>query len=412
MASEIGVIADIPQVIVHESHIPLQVEAQPAVLQRPGNFWKGRTLLRYGKHAGITLLHNRVQVLYHFYGFQVFFSTVDIRYPFPVLFAVIQVKHAGHGIHANAVHMIFFHPEQGIGNQVVGNLGPAVIIYQRSPMGVSALPGVFVLIKAGAVKIGKAVGIPGKMGRNPVQNNADSRLVQLVDKPHEILWRAVPGCGRVIADHLISPGAVQRMLHHGHQLHMSIAHILYIRNQPLRNVPVICVYLALLRLYKGTEVQLIDADGHVPVLKLLPFLQKTGILPDKALQICNHGGGFRAQLGRVAVRVCLQIGQPGFQLQLKFIVVPGLCPGNENFKNTGVPKPSHLVNPSVPAVKIPHCADSQGRGRPHREIGSLYAVQLHGMGPQLFIDGIMDSVFELICILFGNQRFISVGLPS
>ena len=95
-------------------------------------------------------------------------SAVNIGNPFPVVFAVVKVKHGSHRVHTNPVRMVLLHPVQRIGNQVIGNLGPAIIVNQRSPVRVRPLPRVRMLVKAGAVKLRKAVGISGKMGRNPV----------------------------------------------------------------------------------------------------------------------------------------------------------------------------------------------------------------------------------------------------
>ena len=44
-----------------------------------------------------------------------------------------------------------------------------------------------------------------------------------VDERHEIVRRAQPGSDRVIAGHLVSPGAVVRMLLHGHEFDVGIA---------------------------------------------------------------------------------------------------------------------------------------------------------------------------------------------
>ncbi len=152
IAPEIRIITNIIQIVVHKAHVPLQVEAQPTLLRRVRDLRKGRTLLRDGKHPGISLLHDGIQVPDHFDGLQVFLSAVQIGDPLSVSLSVIQIEHAGHRVHADPVHMIFFHPEKGVGDQIVGNLRPAVIIDQRSPVGMTSLPGIPVLIETGSVK--------------------------------------------------------------------------------------------------------------------------------------------------------------------------------------------------------------------------------------------------------------------
>ena len=411
VAPEIRVIPDVAQVVVHEAHVPLQVKAQPVLFQAARDPGEGRALLRDGEHPGVALLHHGIEVFDHLYGFQVLISAVHVRHPFPVLFSVVQVEHAGHGVHAYAVRMVLLHPEQGVRDQVVGHLGPSVIVNQCPPVGMEALPGVFVLVEAGSVKIGKAVGIPGKMSGNPVQDHPDACLVQLVDKVHEILGRTVPGGGRVIADDLVAPGLVQRVLHHGHQLHVGIAHLLYVGNQPVCDFPVVCKLFPALSDSEGAEVHLVHADGSLRALEIPPVSQESLVLPLKLRQIRYHGSRIRPQLRRIAVRIRLQVGEAPLQLQLELIIVPRLRTRDKDFKDAGIPQPPHLVDAPVPAVEIPHHADAQGVGRPDRKAGSLHLVPRHGVSAQLFVYRIMDAVLELLRVRHRDDRIVPIGFP-
>ena len=56
-------------------------------------------------------------------------------------------------------------------------------------------------------------------------------LVQRVDEVHEVVRRAEARRRRVVADHLIAPGAGERMLHNGHQFDVRVAHPLDVRHQ-------------------------------------------------------------------------------------------------------------------------------------------------------------------------------------
>lgn len=106
----------------------------------------------------------------------------------------------------------------------------------------------------------------------PVQNHADSRFMQFVDKIHEVLRGTVSCRGRIIPNHLIPPGAVKGMLHHGHQLHMGISHFLHIGNQVCGYFPVICIKAVSPAADKGTKIQFVDADWHFTLLIMLSFL--------------------------------------------------------------------------------------------------------------------------------------------
>lgn len=183
-------------------------------------------------------------MLDHLHGLQILLAAVHVGHPFPVIFAIVQIQHAGHGVHADAVRVKFLHPEQRISYQIVVHLGPSVIVDQCSPVGMEALTGILMLIQACAVKAGQSMGISGKMSRHPVQNHADARLVQFVDKIHKVLGAAVPGSGCIITDDLVPPGSVEGMLHDGHQFHMGITHLLHIGHHLGGNVSVIGVWLA------------------------------------------------------------------------------------------------------------------------------------------------------------------------
>ena len=147
-------------------------------------------------------------MLDHFDSFQILISTVHIRDPFSVLSAVIQIKHAGYRIHTDTVRMIFLHPEQCIGDQIVRYLGTTVIVDQGAPVRMTALSGILMLIKTGAVKCGQTVRIPWEMRRHPVKDHADSRLMQFIHEEHKVLRCTVSGGRGIITNHLIAPGSI------------------------------------------------------------------------------------------------------------------------------------------------------------------------------------------------------------
>ncbi len=96
-----------------------------------------------------------------------------------------------------------------------------------------ALARIGVLVKMRAVELGEAVRVIWEMRGSPVQENSDSRLVKPVHEVHKILRRAVTAGRREITDRLIAPGAVERVLHHRHQLDVRVAHFFYVGNQPV-----------------------------------------------------------------------------------------------------------------------------------------------------------------------------------
>ena len=55
--------------------------------------------------------------------------------------------------------------------------------------------------------------------------------MQAIDEAHEILRRAVPRGRREVAEHLIAPRAVERMLGDADEFDVRVAHVEHIRDQ-------------------------------------------------------------------------------------------------------------------------------------------------------------------------------------
>ena len=205
--------------------------------------------------------------------------------------------------------MELLYPVKRIGNQVVAYLRSAVIIDQRSPMRMRPLSRVLVLIQACPVEPGQSVSISRKMGRNPVQNHADSCFVQLVDKIHKILRCAITCSRRIIADDLIAPGSIQRVLHNRHQLHMGIAHFLHIGNNLRCKLPVVIISAAILWLCKGAQIHFVNAHRLFFGTAIFPCQDPCFIFPGKAIDAANNRCRVRAELLSKRIGICLQVSQ-------------------------------------------------------------------------------------------------------
>ena len=307
MGTEIGVKSNIAQIVIHPSHIPFYVKAKPVILHISRNFRPCGGFLGNHQHTRIPSLHYGIQMFQQFHRFQILMAAVHIGHPLPVALPVIQVKHGSHRIHPDSVRMILLNPIKGIGNQVIGNLRPAVIINQCPPMRMRAFPRILMFIETGSVKVGKPIGIPWEMRRHPVQNDADAGFMHFIHKIFEILVRPVPGSRRIIPNDLISPGAVKRMLHHRHQFDMRVTHLFHIIGYQGGEFPVIQI-TAVLCLLKGTEIQFVNADGPVFSLPFLSACYPLVVFPFYLLAVCrfpDNGGRIRPQLLPERIRICL-----------------------------------------------------------------------------------------------------------
>ena len=81
-----------------------------------------------------------------------------------------------------------------------------------------AQPRVGMLVEMSAVKIAQAVRVVGEVGGHPVEDDAVAMAVQRVDEVGEVVGRAEPRGRCEVADRLITPAPVKRMLGDRHQL--------------------------------------------------------------------------------------------------------------------------------------------------------------------------------------------------
>ena len=82
--------------------------------------------------------------------------------------------------------MVFLQPEQGAGNEEVFHLVAAKVVDQGRPVQVLPQARVLVFIQGRAIEVGEAVGVFGEVGRNPVEDDADTVAVAVIDEPAEV----------------------------------------------------------------------------------------------------------------------------------------------------------------------------------------------------------------------------------
>ena len=258
--AKIGVQLDIVADVVHPAHVPLEVEAQAAVVHRLGHLGPGGGLLRHHEHVGVGGEDGGVQVLEELNGLQILVPAVHVGHPLPRLPVVVQIEHGGHRVHPQAVHVVLLQPEHGRGEQEGAHLGPAEVEHVGAPLLMLPLPGVGVLIGGGAVEIVQAEGVPGEMGGDPVHNHPDARLVELVNEVFQVVRGAEAAGGGEVAGALVAPGGVQGVLGDGEQLHMGEAHLLHVGYQVGGDIPV-AEELPLAGAPPGAQVALVDVHG-------------------------------------------------------------------------------------------------------------------------------------------------------
>ena len=209
-----------------------------------------------------------------FHRLEILMSAINIRNPFALILSIIQIEHRSDCIHTDSIYMVFLSPEQRICNQEIADLRTTIIVDQSAPMRVRTLSRILMLVHTGSVKTCHSVAVTREMSRYPVKNHGDSLLMHVVHKIHEIIRSSVTARRSIISGHLITPGCIKRMLHHRHQLHMGVSHLLYILGKSRSNLTIVVEFrtnylLSVLINPKflanpGTKVQFID--GHRQIL--------------------------------------------------------------------------------------------------------------------------------------------------
>ena len=191
--------------VVHPAHVPLEGEAQTAVLRLACDLRPCGGFLGDHHRVWIILVDSGVEHLEELNGFEVLVSAVDIGHPFAVVAVVVEVEHRCDSVDAQTVDVILVEPEQSVGDEEGTDFVAAKVEYAGAPFLVLALAPVGIFIGRCAVKAVQTVCVLGEVSRNPVHNNADAVLMHDIDELHEVLRLAVTRCGSVVTADLVAP---------------------------------------------------------------------------------------------------------------------------------------------------------------------------------------------------------------
>ena len=92
---------------MHPAHVPFEAEAEPAEVGGPRDAGPRGALLGDGHDAGMPLVADFVEALEKIDRLEILAAAVHVRDPLAGLARVVEVEHRGHGIHAQAVDVIF-----------------------------------------------------------------------------------------------------------------------------------------------------------------------------------------------------------------------------------------------------------------------------------------------------------------
>ena len=105
------------------------------------------------------------------------------------------------------------------------HFAPSQVIDIGVPILMEPLKRMLIFVQSGAIKACQAVGVGGKVGRHPVENDAQPCAMALINEVGKVGRLAEAGAGRKLAQRLITPGAAEGMLHNGQELNVGEPHI-------------------------------------------------------------------------------------------------------------------------------------------------------------------------------------------
>ena len=387
----------VAQHVVHPAHVPLEVEAQTAVVTRLGHHRPCGGLL--GDHHNVRMIGQDVLVEQpqEVNGLEVLTAAVDVRPPF-ALPVVVQIQHGSDRIYAQAVHVEFLDPEHRRGEQQVSRGDLAVVEYARAPFLVLHLERIGVFVQVRAVKLDQSAAVLREVRRNPVHDNAQTGLMRLVDQVHQILRRAVAACGGKVADYLIAPRAVERILGQRHKLDVGVAHFLDIRHKLVRQLAV-GVEVAVLVHLPRAEVAFVDVDRIGIRQVLFTPVQPRGVAPFVAVEVIRLGGVARTGLEMEAVRVGLVKHIAG--LGPYTILVCGIF---RNIRNKFLPDTlfiaRHIIGVAVPVVELTHDGNFFGLRCINTEQITLFTILHERVGSHVIERATIPAGIEKLATLF------------
>ena len=267
-----------------------------------------------------------------------------------------------------------------------------------------ALAGIGVLEQMSAIKISQPVFISREVRGHPIQDHGNSILVQVIHQIHEILGCAIAGSGSEIARSLISPRAVKRVLHDGHELDVGEVHALSVFGQARRDFTIGEGAVIFLRNPPPrTEMDFVDGNRRLQRVPGLPLLHPVLVRP-LVFEIPYHRGGAGRLLMQHSEGIRL-IDQKSVVLRNDMKLVNGALgdSGDKPLPDAGTlagVQGMRILIPSVEAADDRYLARIR---RPHTETGAGLIAKRGKMTAQFVVGAVVSALVEKIKILLGQK---------
>ena len=197
----------------------------------------------------------------------------------------------------------------------------------------------------------------------------------IIDEILEIVWSSKAAGRREIPCGLVTPGPFKGVLRYRKKLDVGIAHLLYIGDQLMGQLPVTKCAVVLRRPPPAAQVDFVDIQRLGKRLPAAALFKPRLVPPRVSSQRPDAGRGARGLLGVKAVRV--RLVNPEFhQGKLNRVLV---CTSRLKLgRNEEFPDPLalsvHRLGERIPTVELADYTDTLGIRRPNRELHTADAI--------------------------------------
>ena len=242
--------------------------------------------------------------------------------------------------------------------------------------------------------------ILGKVPRHPIQNHTQPHLVTPIHKPAELIRIPKPACRSIITRHLISPGAIKRMLGHPHELNVSETKTRHIRNQVIRHLPPRLPAIVLMRHpFPRPRMHLINTHRRRVQIPIPQLHHPLPITPGISLQIKSQARRLRSMLREKGKWIALRHRMPFSIQDLKLVMRPRPNSRQKDLPNARFNPQPHRVHSPIPLIEITHHTHPPRIWRPHRKLHSRHTIQRLRMRTKTVIQPSMRAFAKVIHVL-------------
>ncbi len=300
--------------------------------------------------------------------------------------------------------MVLAQPVERVREQEVPHLRPPEVEDERAPVGVRAAARVGVLVQVCPVEGGERPVVTREVGGYPVEDHADAPLVEAVDEVAEVVGRPEARGRRVVAGHLVAPGAGERMLHHRQQLDVRESEIGDVVGELVGELAVAQRAVAL-EWVAPPRAEMHLVDRHRPAQRVggCAALEPLLVAPD-VLRLPDDRRVRRRHLGVEGERVALQPQPAVVRPDLELVLRPLVDARDEQLPDPGRAERAHRVQAPVPGVEVADDRDRARVRRPDGEGGARHAVELADVRAEPLVEVLVPALHREVEVELAEGR--------